>query len=108
MMKRATGAQRNENHATLGRFRRLADRFRHFARLAVAETDPTLLVADDDEGGKAETTATLHHLGDAVDVDELVNEFAVALLAITTAAFAVVPAVLCHILVPFFFSGSTG
>jgi hypothetical protein len=33
---------------------RLADRLRHFARLAVAEADAALLVADDDERGKAE------------------------------------------------------
>jgi hypothetical protein len=62
----------------------------------MAEADPALLVADDDERGETETTAALHHLGDAVDVDELVDEFAVALVAI--AASAAIPAFLCHIL----------
>jgi hypothetical protein len=60
----------------------------------VAEADAALLVADDDERREAEATATLHHLGDAVDVDELVHELAVALLAVvaaTTLAFT------CHI-----------
>jgi hypothetical protein len=47
----------------------------------VPEADPPLLVADDDECCKAEAAAAFHHLGDAVDVDELVDEFAVALIA---------------------------
>ena len=38
-----------------------------------------LLVADDHERGEAEAPAALHHLGDAVDVDELVDELAVAI-----------------------------
>src|SRR5262249_19148843 len=65
----------------LGGFGRLADRLRHLARLAMAEADTAALVADDDEGREAETPAALHHLGDAVDMDELVDEFAVALFA---------------------------
>ena len=78
-MQRAAFAQRNAGQVALGGFGRLADRFRHFARLAVAEADAALLVADDDERGKAEAPAALHHLGDAVDVHELVDELAVAL-----------------------------
>src|SRR5262249_49893399 len=70
-------------------------RLRHLARLAVAEANAALLVADDDERGKAEAAAALHHLGDTVDVDELVDELAVALLAVT-AAIAAFPAFLCH------------
>ena len=91
VMQRAAFAQRHADQAALGRLGRLADRLRHFARLAVAEADAALLVADDDERGEAEARAALHHLGDAVDVDELVDELAVALFAV--AAFAV-PAVL--------------
>ena len=72
----------------LGRFRRLADRFRHLAGLAVAEADAALLVADDDERGEAEAPAALHDLGDAVDVDQPVDEFAVALVAIMLAALS--------------------
>src|SRR6202043_411371 len=60
---------------------RLADRFRHLARLTVAEADPALLIADHHQRGKAEAQSTLHHFGDAVDVDELVDEFAVAFFA---------------------------
>ena len=100
-MQRAARAQRHEDQFALGGFGRLADRFRHFARLAVAEADAALLVADDDERCEAEATAALDDLGDAVDVDELVDEFAVALFAI--AAAAAVPTFLCHILFLVFF-----
>ena len=81
MMQGAAFAQRHADQRALGGFGRLADGFRHFARLAVAKADAALLVADDDEGGEAEAPAALHHLGDAVDVDQLVDEFAVALFA---------------------------
>src|SRR5262249_38361966 len=80
----------------LGGFRRLADRLRHLARLAMAEADPALLVADDHQRGEAETASALHHLGHTVDVDELVGEFAVALLALAALAWFT-----CHIAVPF-------
>ena len=82
VMKRAALTERDADHATLGSFGRLADRFRHFAGLAVAEADAALLVADDDESGEAEATAALHHFGDAVDVDQPIDEFAVAVVAI--------------------------
>ena len=78
VMQRAAFAQRHADQRALGGFRRLADRFRHFARLAVAEADAALLVADDDERGEAETTAALHHFGDAIDVDQTIHKFAVA------------------------------
>ena len=64
----------------------------------MAETNPALLIADDDERGEAEATAALHHLGDAVDVNELVDDAVVTLFAVP-AAFAA-PGFLCHILVP--------
>ncbi len=89
-------AQRHADQPALGGFRRLADGFRHFARLAVAEADATLLVANNNEGGEAEATSTLHNLCDAVDVDELVHELAVAIIAITTTAFTFS----CHISLP--------
>ena len=82
VMERAALAQRHADQRALGGFRRLADRLRHFAGLAVAEADAALLVADDDERGEAEATAALHHLGDAVDVDQAVHELGIALFAI--------------------------
>src|SRR5271166_839907 len=62
MMQRPAFAQRYAKDAALGGFRRLANRFRHFARLAMAEADAAFLVADDDECGEAEAPPTLHHL----------------------------------------------
>ena len=41
-----------------------------------AVADPALAVADDDQRGKAEAPAALHHLGDAVDADQLLDELA--------------------------------
>jgi hypothetical protein len=52
VMQRAAFAQRHADQVALGRFGRLADRLRHFARLAVAETDPALLVADTTSAAK--------------------------------------------------------
>ncbi len=75
MMQRAAFAQRNARQVALGGIGRLADRFRHFACLAVTETDPALLIADNHQRGKTETPAALHHLRDAIDVNELVDEF---------------------------------
>jgi hypothetical protein len=51
----------------------------------VSEPDPALEVADDDERRKAEALAALHDLGDAIDVNELLGELALALLAIPAA-----------------------
>ena len=91
VMQRAAFAQRHADDAALGGFRRLADRFRHLARLAVAEADAALLIADDDERGEAEPAAALHHFRDAVDVDQAIHELAVALLAVVLAAAAASP-----------------
>ena len=79
VMQRAAFAQRHPDQAALGRLGRLANGFRHLARLAVAEPDPALLVADHHQRRKPEAPAALHHLGDAVDVNELVGELAVSL-----------------------------
>ena len=68
--------------------RRLLDRVRHLARLAVAEADAAFLIAHDDKRRKAEAAATLDHFGDAIDVNELVHEFAVALFAVSLSTSA--------------------
>jgi hypothetical protein len=81
MVQRAAFAQRHADQPALGGFGCLAHGFRHFARLAVAEADAALLVADDDERCKAEALAALHHLGDAVDVHQPVDNVAVAIVA---------------------------
>jgi hypothetical protein len=51
----------------------------------VTEADAALLVAHDDECRETESLAALHHLGDAVDVDELVDHAAVTIIAVVTA-----------------------
>jgi hypothetical protein len=66
----------------------------------MTEANAALLVANYDERSETKTTATLNNFGDAINVNELVNEFAVALL--TTAIFAVT-FFLCHILFLYFF-----
>jgi len=87
MMQGAALAQRHAGEPVLGGIGRLADRLRHFARFAVTESDAALLIADHDEGGKAEPTAAFHDFGDAVDVYELVDELAVALFVSSLAGF---------------------
>ena len=91
-------AQRHADHAAARLLGRLADRLRHLARLAGAIADPALFIADDDERGKAETPSALHHLGDTVDVDQLLGKFAVFAVARLTVAIAPAPLSLgaCH------------
>ena len=84
-MQSPTFTQRHADQAALGTLRRLADRLGHLARLAMAETDAALLVADDDERGKAKALAALHHLGDAIDVNELVEKLVVPVIAVILA-----------------------
>src|SRR5690242_3258860 len=52
----------------------LLDRQRHLARLAVADPDHALFVADGDERGEGEATTALDHLGDAIDLDHALLE----------------------------------
>src|ERR1700761_8981571 len=88
VMQGAAILQGDADQSALGGFRRLADGFRHFARLAMAETDTALLIADNDERSEAETTAALDHLGHTIDVHQLVDELVIALFAIASAASA--------------------
>jgi hypothetical protein len=63
----------------------------------MAEADTALLVADDDQRREAEAPAALDDLGDAVDVDELVDKLAVALSRAPFAISAMLPASVCPI-----------
>src|SRR3546814_18741426 len=74
MMKGAALAQRHADHRLLGSGSRLRNGLRHFARLAMTEAGAALAIADDDERGETEALAALHGLGDAVDMDELLDE----------------------------------
>src|ERR1700704_1340541 len=95
VMQRAAFAQRHPRQIALRRFSGLADRFGNFARLAVAEPDPALLIADHDQRRKTEALAALDDLRHAIDVDELVDEFAVALFPAAPVA-ATAFAFTCH------------
>jgi hypothetical protein len=82
VMQCAAFAQWNANERTLCGLSCLTDCFRNFAGLTVTEANATLLIADNDESSKAETTAALHHFGNAIDMDEPIHEFRIALFAI--------------------------
>ena len=86
MVQRATLAQRHADQAALGGLGRLADRLRHLARLAVAEANAALLITDDDERRETEASAAFHHLGDAVDVHQTIDELAVAVSLVPVVA----------------------
>src|SRR5690606_37895610 len=71
----AAVAQRDAHEAAFRLLGRLADRFRHFLGLALAEADAAALVTDHHERGEAEALATLHRLRHPVDRDETIGEF---------------------------------
>src|SRR5579872_2095626 len=96
VMQRAAFAQRHASQIAFRSVGRLSDRFGNLARLAVAETDPALLVADHDQRRKAEALAALDHFRHTVDVDELIDELAVAFLAIPASFASAAFAFTCH------------
>ena len=95
VMQRSAFAKRHAGQIALRRLRRLADGFRNFTCLAMAETDPALLVADHDQRRKAEALAALDDFRHTIDVDELVDELAVALFPAAPVA-ATAFAFTCH------------
>ena len=48
----------------------------------MAKADAPLLIADDDKSCKPEPPTAFYHLGDTIDMNELVDEFAIAILAL--------------------------
>ena len=66
---RAAG-HRHFEEVALGFLGALLDGEGHFLGLAVPEADAAVAVADHDERGEREATATLDDLGDAVDGDD--------------------------------------
>ena len=66
----------------------------------MAEADAALLITDDHQRGKAEAPTALHHLGDAIDVNELVDKLArFAITAALSATFSLSSGFTCHIAV---------
>ena len=68
--------ERDLEQVLLGLLGALADRLGHLVGLAEAGADVAVLVADDDERREREAPAALDDLGDAVDVDDAVDELA--------------------------------
>src|SRR5205085_9329975 len=56
---------------------------RHFVGLAIADCHSAALVADDDEGVEAETTAALDDGGTAPNLDDAVFQFVAALVPVS-------------------------
>jgi hypothetical protein len=52
----------------------------------MAEAHAPFLIADDDERGKAEAAAALHHFCHAVDMDKFVHKLAIALITVAISA----------------------
>lgn len=103
VMKRASFSQWNLDHCVPCGFRSLPDRFRNFPSLAMTKANSALLITNDDERGKSETPAAFDHLCHAVDVHQLVNEFAVAIVAVPVSlSFS------CHTSVHFHHAGRSG
>src|SRR6267378_2744062 len=70
------------DQAAAGGFDRLAHRFAHLVRLTGGDPDPTLPVAHGDERVEAEAPAALHHLRDAVDGNDVLDEPVALALAV--------------------------
>ncbi|VXC42430.1 conserved hypothetical protein [Oceanicaulis sp. 350] len=100
MVQGAAFTQRHAHHHLLGFFGRLADGFRHFTRLALSEADAALLVADHRESGELEVTAAFHGFGDAVDLDQLVDQFRFGVIVVPAAAIAAAIVFSCHAFAP--------
>jgi hypothetical protein len=56
-------------------FQSLANRFRHFVGLAHSATDHGMIVADDNQGAKAEPAATFDHFGHPANMNNFFLEF---------------------------------
>jgi hypothetical protein len=59
----------------------------------MTEADAALLVADDHQSGEAEATTTLHGGGDAVDVDQLLDDIAVGTIGLGSVAVTAITAI---------------
>jgi hypothetical protein len=90
MMQSAAFLQRNADHCLLGSSGSLLDGFWHFACLALAKASATLAITHHNECRKAEALAALHCFGNAVDVNQLLNQFFAAI--VSTLAALVIPA----------------
>ena len=77
--------QRDVHHVATRRVHGLADRFRHFVRLAGGKPHLALPIAHRDERVEREPTTTLHDLRHAVDRDHVFDEIALLALLLRAA-----------------------
>jgi hypothetical protein len=96
MVQRAAFLHRHTNHGALGPLGRLADRLRHLARLAGAVADAALLVADHHQRCERKPPPALHHLGHAVDCDQLVDDVVAAVAVAFPLATPTLACFACH------------
>ncbi len=72
LMRQSVFDQRHANQILLGSFDCFLDRQRHFARLAGAKPYVTGFVPDHHQRRERQILSALHHLGHAVDRDDLI------------------------------------
>ena len=82
VMKSATFTQRHPDHRVPCCFGCFPDRFWHLAGFAVTKADSAFLIPNNNKRGKSKTSPALDDLCHPVDVHQLVNEFAVAIIAV--------------------------
>jgi hypothetical protein len=78
-MKGTAITKRHMNHFAFGLIGGFTDGFGNFTSFTSAKTDTAGTVPGDNQSGEGKTTATLDHLGDAVDVNKLVDQLVIAL-----------------------------
>src|SRR5690554_6939626 len=61
----------NVDHVFPRGFHRFLDSYRHFPGLAATEADTTFTITNHSQRGECEDTATLHYLGNAIDLNQL-------------------------------------
>ena len=67
---------RDRDHLFLRSFGSLANRFRHFVRLAKPDTNLSVMIACHDQRTEAETASAFHHLGAAIDENHFLGGIA--------------------------------
>src|SRR4051794_758564 len=73
--------QWHRDHAAAGLFLAFFNRGGHFVGLAIAPADAAFAIADDDQRGKTETPAALHHRGAAFDLHGLIDVVTATVIA---------------------------
>jgi hypothetical protein len=90
-VRNGVAGQRDQDHPTTRAFHGFAYRLGDLVRLAGRETDAAMTVADGYESIEGEASATFHHLRDAIDGNDVLDQLAA--FAITTPTIAATTAV---------------